>query len=662
MKPNNTPRSKFNIVRDARDPDRVREIHVNLFDYSLTKEQADKFIATVDMLQYYMYNFYVKQWTVPKEICDRFVRFTGEDYQQLFDAYLDNNKDLLFFVLQQRAQKAMHYYIREVFFDDYKIIDIDIAVQQMQDKYTMVSADTLDICRGKPFNKICVLSLLDELDQELPETARKVIKDIEQEGPVKPDEEGKVILHGIVQTMLIAACNDELLIERFAKHRQNTAQDLCKEEQKKALELYAKKHFFAAYKDMYYGWNQALTVQIDQYAQSILPNFPLLNSSTKHKYKAKHFYAEAQEQYIVYCLHYIDEATKKDAYLLEDKDIYKDLTKKLFDIENYKYFLKKKLEHIYTDFCTERQRRLDLENQRKATPSRPTDTREGSVAPRMVESNKLTPLQEQKLQELEQKMLNRVKIDINYITRMLKKWWPIYVESLVEDMGQWYSQELLEELIGLLQWFNVEIRTKKDHVIEEIVTGNKALQNSPVSPKTTKWEVEQSLIYSTLEEVKADPSLLTSEKLVQIFKEMGYRFWNEKDFIKSADLHLGASDVRESLIGLLQRGEQSIWKRTSAVKGSTHERAKFKNRVMRIVKQWNTILRILLYNDYMNQINLHFTGTKKDFDKELGPRDREAAIAQYQPKSTEKEAKKKDYTQYTNEFTEEDGTQLSKGA
>ncbi len=64
----------------------------------------------------------------------------------------------------------------------------------------------------------------------------------------------------------------------------------------------------------------------------------------------------------------------------------------------------------------------------------------------------------------------------------------------------------------------------------------------------------------------------------------------------------------------------------------------------------------------MNQINLHFTGTKKDFDKELGPRDREAAIAQYQPKSTEKEAKKKDYTQYTNEFTEEDGTQLSKGA
>jgi hypothetical protein len=252
MKPGNTPRSKFTIVRDAQDPDRVQEIHVVL-DTSVTPDQANKFIAHIDGLERYIHKLYVASGDISEELYKRFIRFTGEDYQQLLDAYIDQNKDLLLFVLQQRAQKAMHYYIREVFFDDYSISDIDEAIKHMKDKYTMVSDDTLDICKRKSFNQICMLSLLDELDQELPETTRRVIQDVEQGAPTKDGDEGKVILHGVVQTTLIAACNEQFLIERFAKHWQDAARSICKEDQKNALESYAKKHFFATHKDMYYG-------------------------------------------------------------------------------------------------------------------------------------------------------------------------------------------------------------------------------------------------------------------------------------------------------------------------------------------------------------------------------------------------------------------------
>ncbi|MBP7841925.1 hypothetical protein KA037_04645, partial [Patescibacteria group bacterium] len=114
MKPSNTPRSKFTIVRDAQDPDRVQEIHVVL-DTSVTPDQANKFIAHIDGLERYIHKLYVTSGDISEELYKRFIRFTGEDYQQLLDAYIDQNKDLLLFVLQQRAQKAMHYYIREVF-------------------------------------------------------------------------------------------------------------------------------------------------------------------------------------------------------------------------------------------------------------------------------------------------------------------------------------------------------------------------------------------------------------------------------------------------------------------------------------------------------------------------------------------------------------------
>ncbi len=651
MKPGNTPRSKFTIVRDAQDPDRVQEIHVVL-DTSVTPDQANKFIAHIDGLERYIHKLYVASGDISEELYKRFIRFTGEDYQQLLDAYIDQNKDLLLFVLQQRAQKAMHYYIREVFFDDYSISDIDEAIKHMKDKYTMVSDDTLDICKRKSFNQICMLSLLDELDQELPETTRRVIQDVEQGAPTKDGDEGKVILHGVVQTTLIAACNEQFLIERFAKHWQDAARSICKEDQKNALESYAKKHFFATHKDMYYGWNTSLTAEMDQHVQRMLPHFPLLNSSVKHRYKSKHFYTEAQQQYIKYCLHYIDQAIKQDAYLLEDNDIYKELDKKLFDIDTYIYFLKKKIDHMYADFCAERQKRIDEEKKRNLPKQAVQQAPQISV--RQTESNKLTPLQEQKLQELEQKMLHRVKIDIQYITRMLKKWWPIYVESLVEDMGQWYSQELLEELIGILQQFDVEIVTKKDKEIESMASSAvwniQSVSNNSMSESLLSWWIDM---------LQATPWKLTWSLFLFVLEELWYKFLSKKDFLKQAEQMLWNRErkkpliIQKKIVDGLRIGDSSWETRISCKRWPLYQVFGNKLDSIRLVKQWKTILLLAQHEEYKQYIDATFVSQKKDYSD---PKYRDNT-----PTEGLLSANKYN-TQRTNEFTAEDADKLSEGA
>lgn len=621
MKPSNTPRSKFTIVRDTSDTNVTREIHVNLLDYSITPDQANKFIAQMELLQAYVHKIYVVWWNISEDLYKRFIRFTGEDYQQLLDAYIDENKDLFLFVLQQRAQKAMHYYIREVFFDDYVLSDIDEAIKQMKHKYAMVNDDTIDICKRKSFNQICMLSLLDELDQELPGTTKRVIQDIEKEGPIKDWDEGKVILHGVVQTTLIAACNEQFLIERFAKHWQDAARSICKEEQKNALYQHAKKHFFAAHKHMYYGWDAALTAEMDQYMQNILPNYPLLNSSTKHKYKAKSFYMEAQEQYGKYCLHYIDQAINKDISLFEDSDIYIQLSEQLFNIDTYKYFLKEKLKHIFDDFCADKAKRMEQEKKKAQQIPKQTMQNSVHVAPRAQESNKLTPEQEKLLEQLETKMLNRVKIDITYITRMLKKWWPIYVESLVEDMWSWYSQELLEEMIGILQQFDVEIITRKDKEIRDIVDGWDNLGNNKNTWATTQVQIWSIITGLALDVLLQNPEKLTWSVLLVVLEKSWYKFISKKDFLRQAEDILGirerksALPIQKKMVDALRMGENVRDRRKSGKwrNCASYEVLVFETEWIRLVKQGKTICWLLDHDAYEKKINIEFTQNNNDY-------------------------------------------------
>lgn len=136
---------------------------------------------------------------------------------------------------------------------------------------------------------------------------------------------------------------------------------------------------------------------------------------------------------------------------------------------------------------------------------------------------------------------------------------------------------------------------------------------------------------ATLDSLKNSPEKLSPDILVQIFKEMGYRFYDEKDFIKEAALYLQNPGIQEELIKKLSKEREVMRQRRSApTKGAKYERIGLNNNKIKIVKQKNTILWFVNFSDYEYRLKTYFAGQKKDFDQELGPRDSIAAQQKYQ--------------------------------
>lgn len=215
---------------------------------------------------------------------------------------------------------------------------------------------------------------------------------------------------------------------------------------------------------------------------------------------------------------------------------------------------------------------------------------------------------------------------------------------------------MLAELVELLREFDVEVITKKDKEIEELLIGNKALEDDAMATKP-QLTVEKQLIYPTLEVVKADPAVLTSEKLVQIFKEMGYRFLDEKVFIKESEIYIKNRAIREELLNKLIRLETSRdimrQQRGAPAGGSKYHRMSLDDNKIKIVRQKETILWFAKFDTYAEKINKYFTGRNKiDFHKQLGPRDPIAEQQKYQPKPVDTEEKKKGQTQRITDFNE----------
>lgn len=88
--------------------------------------------------------------------------------------------------------------------------------------------------------------------------------------------------------------------------------------------------------------------------------------------------------------------------------------------ELYKDYVKKIITDLFVENDANRKKRIDENKKKLQTPKQSVQTYAVGTQ-RSEEAKKLTPQQEQMIQELEAKMLNRVKIDIQYISRMLKK-------------------------------------------------------------------------------------------------------------------------------------------------------------------------------------------------------------------------------------------------
>lgn len=491
---------EFSVSREKNWKEVVEQIVIVLTDTSY-KEKVEKFTNFIQSIKNSIKRFFLETKDMPIEIYDRFTRFSSDDYQQLFQAYANQNTDLYFSVLKNKSFKALHYYITKVFFVDYTVKDASVWIDKLKQKYPLVSNSHFHKLDNKKFKDQCVQSIVDDIDQELWTAAGKVLNVLQQENP----ESGVYtnMLYTLLQTILIW-CSREFLETKFAESRRENAHNSLRDIQER----------------------------------------------------------------------------------------------------------KEKIERM--------EREKQLAAQSKKTIIQPT--RQEQILPEN-KTKSLTEEQENLIQELEQKMTNRIKIDIKYIERMLKKWWPIYIESLVEDMGIWYAAELLEELIGILQQFDVEIVTWQDKQIEEII---KTIEK----PQIVQSEKTEVVLSETLESIKDTPEKLTTELLITVCKELWYRFWDEKEFSSYANKLWLEKEwktciaIKKKLIDYLSKPEAGTrltdWSRST----KTYEKLTF-NDFSRMVKQKSTILRLTDHETYDNLVNLHFRKHKRDFDAEILTRRKE---------------------------------------
>lgn len=390
----------------------------------------------------------------------------------------------------------------------------------------------------------------------------------------------------------------------------------------KAINHYIANVFFVGY----------VIKDIEEWIADMKNKYPLVSNSHFYKLNNKRFKDQCIQSIIDDVDEEISQAAEEVLNILKQQNPWTNMYATILETVlqttlvacSREYLVTKFAEHWNTNANTmlseiqkrkeqiERQKQTNLKQKETQTPQQ--NTQEDVVSTNAI-AKPLTHQQETLLQELEQQIKNRVAIDIDYIKRMLRKWWPIYIDSLVQDMGEGYSDALLEEIVNLLGKFDVQIVTKKDEEIQEIVQEtNKNHQKKKQNNK------ESNITSQTLESIKNTPEKLTTIILIQICKELWYRFWDEKEFAKYADkLWLDKEGkkrltVKKKLIEYLLKPEQDSriteWSRNT----KKYEKLTF-NDYSRMVKQKSTILWLTDHKTYEKLVDLHLKTNKTDFNQ-----------------------------------------------
>ena len=154
---------------------------------------------------------------------------------------------------------------------------------------------------------------------------------------------------------------------------------------------------------------------------------------------------------------------------------------------------------------------------------------------------------------------------------------------------------MLEELIGLLQQFDVEIITTKDKEIRDLVkedTTQQIIKNIDHTRQTTTG-VEIEKTSPTLGALIENPAMLTGYSLLVLLEELGYKFISKKDFIKQTSKFIGsrvrksALPIQKKMLDAIRMGDVVREKRASG-KGRTcsnYEVIVFESEGLRMVKQ-----------------------------------------------------------------------------
>ena len=382
--------------------------------------------------------------------------------------------------------------------------------------------------------------------------------------------------------------------------------------------------------------NNSFLSEMQSFVSECFEKWPMAKSNLKHLYKSKKFYDE--------CILIYTEKHKEMGnvalHVHREEILYKEMQIQPSEWVIVNFFAQQAM-HLSDPtkhnpisknlFFWEIERRIRISHEEKykiekdqkwklkvAMKQKSTikqeETPKKSIA--LTKAKILTPEQEKLIQDLEKTMIDRVTIDINYIKRMLKKWWPIYLESFVQDMREWYSESLLAEIVAILEKFDVEIITNKDSEIEAMV-------KKPIkpSPKPKQQNIVEQVKSKTLEGIKETPEKLTRDIFISICKELWYRFRDEKKFKSELKKYLPQNPGSNP--GIIQKKLTSkIWKDESREmriwweqwgRWEKYQRLAVHHNV-RMVKQGNTIVRISSYDDYVKRVHLDFLTNNINYD------------------------------------------------
>jgi uncharacterized protein (DUF2132 family) len=221
---------------------------------------------------------------------------------------------------------------------------------------------------------------------------------------------------------------------------------------------------------------------------------------------------------------------------------------------------------------------------------------------------------EKNIHEKTKKILKDIK---SYIARCYIKNEYVRMQNIYQALWDHYN----DEIVLLVR----ELCEKLDIRIQEIESAVKDIYK-PIKPKTAKatWKkdtVTPTIVSKTLHGIKNTPEKLTTDLLITICKELGYRFWDEKEFWQyAAKLGLDKEgkiwlSIKKKLIDYFSKEQDKVRITDGNRNGSTYEKLTFSN-YERMVKQKKTILWLVDHPTYDKLVDRHFW-SNKDFDSLL---------------------------------------------
>jgi len=500
-----TPDVIFEVQNSLVNKKVKQELNILFDKYCVESEEVMRFVDFIKRVASTIQDLYLDERKVPLSVYNIYVRFTSDDYQELYKAYSEKNYDMYRSVLQARWKKAMLHYINNIFFINYEVSGIDGYLNEYKNQYPWLSNGIFAKTKTKWFFKKCISAMISELERDIPQAIEEKYDIYKKQNP-KVDEH-MLILRAIGDVVFISWCSDDFLIEFFSENWHRQTITLLQETQQKMLQK--------------------------------------SKNTGMHKEKTK----QPIEK-----IHIKSEKTKEG-----------DSKKQIF-------------EQVFNGFTHAIKDKVDS-------------------------------------------ALEDIK---NYVFRMYKSNKEVHIQYIIDRIGEPYDPEIIVFVQNLCLKLNIKVKEIKS-ITKELTD----ILSQEALPQVVQTQIEMTdaknqndvLLSKTLLEIKNTPHKLTTEVLMQICKELWYKYDNEDVFRKDCKkfwlekIAKTSLPIRKKIIDLLLKPEDTGWSHKSSGKRCLNYETLELTWWNRIVKQWKTIVRWLLdHKTYEDRINKYFVKEKCNFD------------------------------------------------